>query len=219
MRHNDQLESFATGIRHELRNKLQIVGGHVDAAAGAIESGDVTTVRGSLGTASATAERMERTVDDLSTLGQRGQTVRRRRETDFRTAVQRSWETTDTGDLSLSIEGDGTVMADPGRLEELFENASVFALHNDADEVRISLREDGFALTDDRTRPPDDKLDQVSDYGGAVPSAEAGMAKPNVETLARVHDWSVSIDDSYDYGVRVAISVAAVSETVHVDTN
>lgn len=219
MRHNDQLESLATGIRHELRNKLQIVGGHVDAAAGAVESGDVTTARDSLGTASQTADRMERTVDDLSTLAQYGQTVQQRRENDFRKTARRAWETTDTGDLSLTVEGKGTVMADAGRLEELFQNAYVFALHNGADRVTLSLREDGFALSDDGTRPPDGKLDEIFDYGAAVPSAEAGMAMPNVETLARVHDWDVSIDREYVDGVRAVVSGVLVSEARTVETD
>jgi len=219
LRHNDQLESFATGIRHELRNKLQIVGGHVDAAAGAIEDGDVTTARTSLRTASDTADRMERTVDDLSTLAQHGQTVRERRGTAFRSTVERAWKTTETGDLSLAVEGEGTITADPSRLEELFENAIVFALHNDAATVTISLREDGFAVADDGTRPPDDKLEEMFDYGAAVPSAEAGMAMPNVRTLARVHDWEVTPDRSYEDGVRVVVTGALVSKTSPAETD
>lgn len=209
-RHNDQLESFATGIRHELRNALQIVGGHVEAAGDALESGNVNTARNSMETAASTADRMERTVDDLSTLAQHGQTVTNMQDNDFRTVVERSWETVDTGDLSLVVAGDGQVEANPGRLEELFENAYTFAVHNDASTVEIALREAGFTITDDGTRPPDEKLETVFDHGAAVPNAQAGMAMPNVETLAKVHGWTVTVDREYEDGVRVRISGAAV---------
>jgi signal transduction histidine kinase len=213
VRHNEQLESFATGIRHELRNKLQIVGGHVDAAGSAMEDGDVTTARQSINTASETADRMERTVDDLSTLAQYGQTVQDRKTVEFGPTARRAWELTGTVDLSLSLDGEGTIMADPGRLEELFENAFTFAVHNDADTVTLELLADGFAFVDDGTRPPDDKLDELFDHGAAVPSAEAGMAMPNVRTLARVHDWTVEVDEDYRDGVRVTVTGAVVSRS------
>lgn len=210
-RHNDQLESFATGIRHELRNALQVVNGHVEAAGSALESGDMTTARSSMSTAANTADRMERTVDDLSTLAQHGQTVTDETTLGFAAVAERAWETSTTDDLSLTVEGDGEVTANPSRLEDLFESAYTFARYNDADEITIRLENGQFTITDDGTRPEDHRLDKLFDYGAAVPNAEAGMAMPNVETLAQVHGWSISVDREYTDGVRVVIDGIAVS--------
>jgi len=218
-RHNDQLESFATGIRHELRNTLQVVGGHVEAAGDALESGDVSTARSSMATASDTAGRMERTVDDLSTLARHGQTVTDEEQLDFAAVARRTWDSSTTGDLSLSVEGEGEISANPSRLEELFESAYTFARYNDASEVRLRLADGTLTITDDGTRPADHRLDKLFDYGAAVPNAEAGMAMPNVETLAGVHGWSVGVDRSYDEGVRVTIEGIAVSEPDPVETD
>jgi light-regulated signal transduction histidine kinase (bacteriophytochrome) len=205
-RHNEQLESFATGIRHELRNSLQIVEGHVEAAGAAVESGDVDTAQRSLATATRNASDMERIVNDLSTLAQYGQTVTSQTWVDLRRTIDRVWETAETGELALSVEGTGEVRANPKRLEELFESVFVFAAHNDATHLEIAIRDDGFTIRDDGTRPPDARLDDLFDYGAAVPSAEAGMAMPTVQTLAEVHDWRVTVDREYDDGVRVVVS-------------
>jgi len=210
-RHNEQLESFAEGIRHELRNSLQIVEGHVEAAGDAVESGDVDTARGSLETAARNADDMERTVNDLSTLAQYGRTITARTTIALQTSVDSAWASVDTGDLSLAVEGVGEVRADPDRLEELFENGFRFAVRNDASRVTIDIREDGFAIADDGTRPPDDRLEDLFEYGAAVPNAEVGVVMPTVRTLAEVHGWRVDADPTYEEGVRIVVSGARIS--------
>ncbi len=212
-RHNEQLEEFAAGIRHELRNSLQVIKMRVNAAGGALEDGEVSTARESLSAASDRTNRMSRTVSDLATLAQYGKSIGSRDRIPFRETVEGAWSTAETSDLSLAIEGEGTVEADPARLQNLFESVFVFARHNEATTVTVALTESGFVVSDDGTRPADENLGQLFDYGHAVPNAEAGMALPNVETLAEVHDWSVDIDDSYYEGVRLVISGVAVTLT------
>lgn len=113
--------------------------------------------------------------------------------------------------MTLPVLGEGEIEAHPGRLEELFENAATFAVHSDAATLAVELTEDGLVLTDDGTRPQDDKPDLLFDHGAAVPTAEAGMAMPNVETLAKAHGWAVSVDREYDGGIRVRIAGETVS--------
>lgn len=74
-RQDDQLESFAVGIRHELRNSLTVIRGHLANAADALESGDVGLARSSLSTATQSAEHMTGTVDGLATFAQHAQTI------------------------------------------------------------------------------------------------------------------------------------------------
>jgi signal transduction histidine kinase len=209
-RHNAQLEEFASGIRHELRNSLQVIGARVNAAGDALDDGRIDGARESLRAASDRTERMSRTVTDLATLAQYGQTIGTTRPTDFRAVVEEAWAGTDTGERSLTVEGDGTVTAEPSRLRGLFEGAFEFVTHNEATAVTVTLGEEGFTITDDGTAPSDGDVDKLFDYGQAVPSAEAGMALPNVRTLARVHGWTVTVDTGYGDGFRLVVEGVTV---------
>jgi len=217
-RQNDQLEGFAAAIRHELLNTLQIVVGRVSIAGRALDDGDVATARESLRSASAAGDRMEHVVEDLSALARYGQTVERTEPVEIRDAVATAWERVETDDLSLSVDGDGEIEAESGRLVALLKNAFVFADHNDAANVTVAVREDGFAITDDGSPPGDATSEEFMEYGGAVPDSEAGMTLPNLETIARVHGWESTVDTDYTGGVRVVVSGAAVSRPASAST-
>mgnify|MGYP000179835349 CR=1 FL=1 len=216
-RQNEQLEGFAAAIRHELLNTLQVVRGRVTVAGEALEAGDAALARESFETAAETSDRMARVVEDLSTLAQYGQTLEGTTTVGFRDVVDSAWRATETGDLSLRVEGDGELAADPARLRELFESAFEFARYNGASTVTASLREDGFVVADDGEPPADTDTEAFFEYGGAVPDASVGVALPNLRTLARVHGWSTAIDSDYQEGVRVVVSgvevVATASES------
>lgn len=216
-RHNHQLQDFAEGIRHELRNSLQVIRSRVAAAGAALDDGSVSMAKESLTAASDRTGRMDRTVSDLATLAQYGQTVGGLSGLDFRRTVEAAWQQADTADLDLTVEGDGEITADGTRLQSLFESAFEFAYYNEASSVVVGLTDDGFTVTDDGTRPADEDLDKLFDYGQAVPNAEAGMALPNVETLAGVHGWSLTVDDSYGDGVRLVVGGAGVERTEQAD--
>jgi hypothetical protein len=114
--------------------------------------------------------------------------------------------------LDLAIEGKGTIEADGPRLEKLFQNAFEFYTHNGGSELTVSLQEEGFAIGDDGQPPSPDATERYFDYGDAAPATSAGMALPNVRTLARVHGWHARIDPDYADGLRVVVSGAVVRE-------
>ncbi|MFC7136330.1 hypothetical protein ACFQRB_06800 [Halobaculum litoreum] len=106
------------------------------------------------------------------------------------------------------MERGGRIDADPDRLESLLASAFRFAVHNDASRVTVALREDGIAVADDGNEYPHLSPESFFEYGGAVPDAEAGIALPNVRTLAQVHGWDAGVDATYDGGVRVVVTDA-----------
>jgi len=209
-RQNEQLEGFAAAIRHELLNTLQIVGGRVGLAGRQLEDGDLQDARESLRTASQASDRMTTIVGDLSDLARHGQTIEATRLLDFPTVVNAGWRAAAPDDLALSVEGRGALRAEESRLEDLFESAFSFAAHNGASEVTVRLREDGFVVSDDGEPPPHDDTEAFFEYGVSAPDPQAGMALPNVRTLARVHGWAVEIDAEYREGVRLVVSGVAV---------
>jgi len=205
-RQNDELEGLAVAIRHELRNTLQIVRGRVNIAGEALDDGDVTVARESFTAASNTADRMSRIVDDLSTLAQYGQSMGDTETMFLRDAAESAWQSAETGESALEIRDDGAVEADPARLRELLASTFEFSVRNGASEVTVTLTDDGFAVAGDGTPPGDVDPDDFFDYGGSVPDSTAGVALPNVRTLARVHGWATTVDVTYRDGVRVVVS-------------
>jgi signal transduction histidine kinase len=209
-RQNDELEGLAVAIRHELRNTLQIVRGRVTIAGEALDDGDVGVARESFTAASNTADRMTRIVDDLSTLAQYGQSMGETEAVDFRDVAETAWRGADTRESELDIRDDGRIEADPARLRELLASAFEFAVRNGADEVTVTLSEGEFAVAGDGRPPGDVDPEDFFDYGGSVPDSTAGVALPNVQTLARVHGWATTVDMTYRDGVRLVVSGVTV---------
>lgn len=205
-RHNAQLEGFAAGVNHELRNAIQVATGYTSQAASALEAEDVTDARQSLERVSEAVERMADRVADLSTLARHGRTLRDTESVPVREAARAAWQTTDTGDSELTITGDGSVDADRVRLEDLFEAAFEFTVDNDASHVTVDVGDRTFTIEDDGAAPSVTDTERFFDYGDAVPSTQAGMHLPNVQTLARVHGWEVSVDTDYRDGLRLEIA-------------
>jgi signal transduction histidine kinase len=211
-RQNDQLEGFASAIRHELLNTLQIVAGRVSIAGDALDRGDVETARESLRTASRTTNRMEGIVDDLAQLARHGQTLDGTSQVEVGRAARKAWRGLDSDGVSLSVHADGVIDADPGRTHGLFESAFSFALHNGASSVAVRLGDDGFTVTDDGDPVGAASPDEYFEYGVSVPDAAAGMLLPNVRTLARTHGWEARIDPDYDEGIRLVVSGVTVRQ-------
>jgi len=201
-RHNKQLEEFASALTHELRNVLQILNSRLSLASAEMNT---DTLEGeSVERASEMTDRMSKLVDDFRALARYGQTVDNLREISFEAAVRESWRQTDTDEMELVVDGEGSVEAGPGRLRQLLANAFEFARHNGASTVRVELRADGFVIEDDGT-PPGDDTEGCFAFGEAVPDAESGMKLPNVRAFARVHRWSVGIDTDYREGIRLVV--------------
>jgi len=205
-RQNEQLEGFAAAIRHELLNTLQIVGGRVTVAGNALDRGNVDAARQSLRTAGDASDRMSDIVDDLSVLARHGKTLRDTERVDFADAVEDAWADADVGDATLSVDGDGEVVADRTRLRELLASGFEFAAHNGASEVVVERGDDWFAIAGDGRPPGDADPEAFFEYGSAVPDSEAGILLPNVRMLAAVHGWTPSLDTEYEDGVRVVVS-------------
>ncbi|RLM36789.1 histidine kinase N-terminal 7TM domain-containing protein [Haloarcula sp. Atlit-120R] len=205
-RQNEQLEGFATAIRHELLNTLQIITGRVSVAGNALDRGEVDLARDSLRSTSETAERMSEIVNGLATLARHGQTIDETTAVDLRPIVDGAWERADTNGLTMAADVEGQVIADPTRLRDLFESGFTFAAHNDASTVTVKREADEIVITDDGTPAGETASDAFFEYGGAIPDAAAGMTLPNLRMLARTHGWDVTLDTEYQDGVRIVIS-------------
>ena len=209
-RHNDQLEGLGAAVRHELRNTLNVVDGHVGRAGRALDRGDVESARTALRTASGTTDRIAVLVEDFATLAAHGRTLESTEPVDLERAAGEAAEAAGCVGLALDVRCAATADADPARLRRLLECAFEFAEWNEADEVRVELRPDGFEVVDDGDPIGGTNPDAYFEYGVAVPDAELGLTLPNLETFARSHGWETTIEPVSDGGARIVVSGATV---------
>ncbi|MFC7228729.1 histidine kinase [Salinirubellus salinus] len=204
-RQNEQLDGFADAINHELRNTLAIVQGSNELAATRLPQDADPVVAEMLETVDRTADRMARVVGDLSLLARHGQSLDAVSDCPFQETVERAWRDVAVEGLTLTTDGDGIIEADYDRLVALLTEAFQFAATTDSTTVAIKLRNDQVVVTTDGESIPARKSAEAFEYNAAVPSAQAGMALPNIMMLARVHGWSANIDAAYEEGVRLVV--------------
>lgn len=204
-RHNQQLEELAVGIRHELRNTLQIVAGNVDAAAMQAEKGNTGTVQRALSTAGETAGRMREIIDELSMFAEYGQSVKETQPLPFPGSVEAAWDRAAVDGPVLRTEGDGAIEANEARFEELLDRAFAFADAVDGSTLTIELADGRVVFETDGQRPANTSAETFFEFEESVPTAEAGMALPSFRALARAHGWKPTFDPDYDAGVRIVV--------------
>ncbi|AZH24634.1 histidine kinase N-terminal 7TM domain-containing protein [Haloplanus aerogenes] len=205
-RHNQQLENLSDGMRHELRNAVTIIRGNVRWAIEQLEAGNVNDARSALRKATDTTDRTTRLMNDFATLAQYGRTVTDSTPVEFREVVDAAWP--DDADATLTVDGSGSVEADPARFELLFTRAFEFVLDSGASTVVVERRDDGVTITGDG-EPPAGDPERYFDYGDAVSNATSGTALPMVRTLAQVHGWDAALDSDDEDGIRLVVTWAA----------
>jgi signal transduction histidine kinase len=206
-RQNDQFDEFAEAITHELRNTLAIAQGYLR------EIGDEMITETDSKSADfyervdSALTRMDTVTTDLSKLARYGQTLEDLDECDFREIVAQGWEGAETDGLTLSIESEGTFNADRVRLIDLFKNAFDFAKATDSSRVSVGLDATEIWIETDGEVFSPERIDAAFQYGEAVPSAETGMLLPNIRTIGRVHGWQVTVDPTYQRGLRLQVAM------------
>ncbi|AXG10202.1 PAS domain S-box protein [Haloplanus rubicundus] len=114
----DRLEEFASVVAHDLRNPLTIASGRLELLADAEDapSEHVEPLRTAL-------DRMESIITDILRLARQGDAIGEVETVDLSACVDDAWRSVDTDAARLRRADDlGTVRADRGRLQQLFEN-------------------------------------------------------------------------------------------------
>jgi PAS domain S-box-containing protein len=202
---NEQLESFARAVSHDLRNPLSVVKGQVGMAR---ERTDEETPH--LDLAAEAVERMETLVDDVLTLATQGRRIDEPMLADLPTLVRDAWRFHDDDDAAtLVVDEDlGRVKTDPDRLRELFGNLFRNAVEH-GDEgvtVRVAPLENGFYVADDGPGIPPAKREQVFDSGFTTSDEGTGFGLTIVAEIATAHGWEITVTAGEDGGARFEIT-------------
>jgi signal transduction histidine kinase len=218
-RQNQRLEAFGSILSHDLRNPLTLAKGSLQRMRTAGDESALEDVEYAL-------DRIDDIIDDVLTLAREGTDVQNTEPVSLESVARTAWETVDTRALSLSIDSDMRVEADPDRLqralENLFRNTIEHATlaagaSDDAEEsigdeatvVRIGPLEDrtGFFVEDDGSGIEPDQRDKVFERGYSTASEGTGLGLVIVQELVQAHGWSMQVADERNGGARFEISI------------
>ena len=200
---NERLEEFADVVSHDLRNPLSTAEGWVAAVTDALdgEEPDVDTAQMGLEHITHSHDRIDELIEVLLTMARQGQTVADPEPVSLETCATKAWATAETGEMTLRVDTDRTVPADPARLRQAFENLFRNANdHSEAATVVVTTTPEGFAVEDDGIGiDPDDREDLFA-FGYSTNEEGTGIGLAVVKRIIEAHGWRITVGESDDGG-------------------
>jgi signal transduction histidine kinase len=168
-RQNERLSEFASIVRHDLRNPLNVAQGHLELVR-------ETGVMDHLTEAEDALDRMERLVTDLLELMRQGSVIESAAEVRLGDVADGAWASVVTDDADLIVESDGYVTADRERLQQLLENLFWNSVEHGSTGNRPEAGDSvEHGSTDTREQPGDSEASETPRADGeAVDSADHG---------------------------------------------
>jgi signal transduction histidine kinase len=202
-RQNERLEQFANMISHDLRNPLNVASGRLAVARKESDSDHLEAVANAL-------TRMEELIEDVLTLARQGQPTDEVETIEVSSLANQCWQMVETADADLVIEDDLTVLGDPDRLQQLFENLFRNVIEHGGSDVKIrigTVRGDtGFYVADDGPGIVQEDRERVFESGYSTAEDGTGFGLAIVKEIVDAHGWGIKITDSADKGARFEIT-------------
>jgi len=219
-RQNERLEEFARVISHDIRNPLQVASGQLELAE---ETGDEAPIQ----KGKDALDRIDAIIENVLTLARHGQSVTERSEVQLSAIATDAWSSVETGDMTLDIDGETTLEADPERLRQLFENLFRNSVEHNAasadsqagqgsggtvtvgpiEPMFTSTRatgetRTGFYVADDGPGIPKHHRDSVFDAGFTTATDSTGSGLAIVAQIAKAHGWQPTVSENHSGGAR-----------------
>ncbi|MDS0282140.1 histidine kinase N-terminal 7TM domain-containing protein [Haloarcula onubensis] len=215
---NERLEEFTGVVSHDLRNPLQVIDNRLELAR---QTGDLSH----LDDASEATRRMEVLLDDLLELAREGRVLDQTEAVDLAARVADAWASLDAPEATLSVETDRTVVADPSRLQQVFENLfrnavehgstgnrtqSDDAVDHGSPGVSITVgdTDDGFYVADDGPGIPPEERDSVFELGVTNADDGTGFGLAIVKRVIDAHGWAIAVTESERGGARFDVTLS-----------
>jgi len=112
---NERLDEFASVVSHDLRNPLNVATLRLEAARQERDSEHLERV-------AQAHHRMETLIEDMLTLTREEKRATELQDVPLAKVVSSCWRTVDTADVTLAVETERVIRADPDRLRQLLEN-------------------------------------------------------------------------------------------------
>ncbi len=195
-----KLEQFSQVVSHDLRNPLGIAQMYLEEVRREGELSDLNRIDRAL-------DRMDTLIDTLLTLAREGQTIDEPEGVQLRGIVEDAWAHVDTGDATLDVDGvQQPVIADPERLQTLFENLFRNAVEHGGETVNIRVgRKNGvLAIEDNGPGIAPQVRDEVFTFGYST-GGGGGTGLSIVQAIAEAHGWDIDILAGKEGGARFEI--------------
>jgi len=202
-RQNEQLNEFASVISHDLRNPLNVAAARTELAAQECESDHLADVTKAL-------SRMEALIEDLLTLARQGETVGEREQIALTDVVSACWHNIETGDATITTDGQAALAADRSRLAQALENLFRNAIKHGGESVTVTVgvldSKRGFYVADDGPGIPEADREDVFDSGHTTSKDGTGVGLAIVERICEAHGWDITATESKIGGARFEIT-------------
>jgi len=202
-RQNERLEQFASMVSHDLRNPLNVAQGRVDYLQGEDDNEHLAATARAL-------DRMEGLIEDVLALARQGQPIAERERVTLSAVAEDAWAVVESDTATLTIDSDGTFIADTTRLQQLLENLFRNAIeHGGTDvEIRVGTINDGsgFFIADNGAGIPVQDRKKVLESGYSTASEGTGLGLSIVSEIVAAHDWQIDVTSSETGGARFEIA-------------
>ncbi|MHB9286426.1 histidine kinase N-terminal 7TM domain-containing protein [Halobacteriales archaeon Cl-PHB] len=206
-RQNRRLDEFAGLLSHDLRNPLNVAMGRLGVAR---DTGDLDH----LDHVADAHDRIEKLIDDALVLAREGKDIEDPERVDLATVAWDAWQHVETGDASLTVDADLSLLADPSRLSQLLENLYRNAVEHGGETVELTVEpladSRGFGVSDDGPGIPAARREEVLEPGVSSSDTGTGFGLAIVSAIAEAHGWTVTVTESESGGARFEFSVEDV---------
>jgi PAS domain S-box-containing protein len=203
---NQQLESFAAVLSHDIRSPLAVAAGFLDLAR---ETGDPAhfekVERGH--------QRIEELVDTLLVLARSGELTGVVESVSVAAVAEAAWETVEHNGTRLVVTDAGEVDADRVRLRQLFENLFRNVVSHAGEDVTVTVGPldgaPGFYVADNGVGIPAEERAEVLRPGHRSRGGGIGLGLSIVAAIAEGHDWQVDVTEPASGGARFEFRTTA----------
>ncbi|WP_416840081.1 PAS domain-containing sensor histidine kinase [Haloferax sp. DFSO52] len=205
-RQNEQLESFASAVSHDLQNPLNIAMGYLELAREEDDSDALQRVANA-------HERIGTIIQDVLALARNGQTVEEVEQVSLEAVAMQAWKTAAANAPNATLEivdGDVVIDAHRSRLQQLLENLISNAIRHGGDDVTVRIGpledRDGFFVEDDGVGISSSDLPRIFEAGYTTSEKGSGFGLTIVQSVVNAHGWSIWYSDSDEGGARFEIT-------------
>ncbi|WP_435358928.1 PAS domain-containing protein [Haloarchaeobius sp. DFWS5] len=148
----EHLDEFAKLVSHDLKSPLSVAQGYLSLIAEDTDHENIVDVQRA-------HDRMQSIIEGLLTLARQGQEIGERESVRIGVLARNAWSIVETADATLETPTDAVVEADPGRLQQAFENLFRNAVEHGG--PAVTVRVGSIAVT----RPEAPERATMSDGG------------------------------------------------------
>ncbi|MFC6722839.1 PAS domain S-box protein [Halobium palmae] len=197
----EQLETFASVVSHDLRNPLNVASGYLDLAQQECESDNLENVAQAL-------ERMRVLIEDLLTMARQGDPVGSTEPVDLARLTEKCWNNIATAEATLTTNISGIIRANESRVQQLLENLMRNAVEHGGEEVTVTVEdlETGFCIEDDGPGIPEGDRPDVFEMGYSKREGGTGFGMSIAKQVADAHNWEIRVTDGSNGGARIEVT-------------